>query len=413
MSYSRSVFAAAVALCAALPAPAAATPAPAVIELSASGQRALKPSALTVASVPRGPKKTTLWLATGKATIGSSATVAFTGSLRFTAGRRKADVTALQLTLGRTSSSISAKVGKQRVRLFTVTPTRPAELDAAAGRLALTRAKVALTPAAAKALRSTLKLKRTPSTKALGTFSIAIAPERSPVAAPAPITAPAPAPTATATPVPTATPTPDAAALCAQRVAVTPAESVDWFGCDRPGNGDLKSWTNYIQQDFPPFPCPGGAGSITPAGVTRIAADSPYDHRFAIGSTTVRPDGSATITTSGSITYRMPVHGIEESIGAFRIEIAAGGLTGTVYADGTAKARDMSGAGCATPPTAYTAQPVFTLDFAGRPSVTADGVRRWVQVPATLTATGKPLVGGGTYPVGTVYSSFTIAIPTP
>src|SRR5688500_11909625 len=151
MSYPRTVLAAAAALCVALPGTAAATPAPAAIELSSSGQRALKKASLTVASVPRGPKKTTLWLATGKATIGSSATVDLTSSLRFTAGKRKAEATALKLTIGRTSSSISAKLGKKNLRLLTVTPTRPAELDAAAGRLALRRAKVALTPAAAKA----------------------------------------------------------------------------------------------------------------------------------------------------------------------------------------------------------------------------------------------------------------------
>ena len=62
----------------------------------------------------------------------------------------------------------------------------------------------------------------------------------------------------------------------------------------------------------------------------------------------------------------MPAHGIDESIGALRIEIAAGGLTGTVYADGARQAarhgrRRLHHAA----PTPYADQPVLTLDLTG------------------------------------------------
>ena len=62
---------------------------------------------------------------------------------------------------------MSARLGSAKVRLFTVTPTRPAVLDAAQQR-ASSSAPVALTPAAAKRLKTSLKLKRTPSTATLG-----------------------------------------------------------------------------------------------------------------------------------------------------------------------------------------------------------------------------------------------------
>ncbi|MDA0179110.1 HtaA domain-containing protein [Solirubrobacter phytolaccae] len=418
-----------------VPATAAATPAPASIELSASGQRALKQSSLSVASVPRGPKKTTLWLGPGKTTIGSSATVELIGSLRFTAGKRKVDATALELALGRTSSSISGKVGKQRVKLFAVTPTRPAELDAAAGRLALTRAKIALTPAAAKALRSTLKLKRTPSTAALGTFSVAIAPELGTVPAPTPIAVPAPGPsptvqasptpestpiatptvtatpTATATATPSATATPGPALDCAQRFDKTPAGVVDWFGCALPGSTDLKSWTNYLQMPFPQFPCPGSAGSIVPGfGASQVVAGDKYDHRFPVLSSEVGTDGSATVVLGGNVTYTLPVHGINEQIGSLRVVINPGGLTGTVYADGYAKPFDTSPATCTAAPTPYTGQPVLSLNLTGITPVTTSGVTRWISVPATVIDTGDR-IGGGSYD-GSAWGTFTIALPT-
>jgi hypothetical protein len=429
MSYTRIVLAAAAALCAALPSTAAATPAPSVIELSSSGQRALKTSSLTVTSEPRGPKKTTLQLAPGKVTIGSSATVALTGSLRFSAGKRKVSATALKLTIGRTSSSISGKLGKKTVKLLAVTPTRPAELDAAAGRLALRSAKVSLTPAAAKALRSTLKLKRTPSTASLGTFSIAYAPEigvptPAPTPAPAPITVPAPAPTETATPAPTVSATPTATSTatpvatatpgpdlpCTQRFNATPVGVVDWFGCDLPGSNDLKSWTSYVQRAFPQFPCTGPVGTIVPGfGASEVVAGDTLDHRFPVLSSEVRTNGSATIVLGGYVTYTMPVHGIDERIGSLRIEIAAGGLTGTVYADGHAKAFDMSTGTCTAAPTTYAGQPVLSLDLTSTPPVTSDGVTRWVSVPATVIDTSDR-IGGGEYS-GSAWGTFTIAIP--
>ena len=73
-------------------------------------------------------------------------------------------------------------------------------------------ARFALTPAAARRLRTALKLKRTPSTKALGKLSVGVADlalpdarSRRPARPDAPRT---PAPR-TATPAPTATPTAD------------------------------------------------------------------------------------------------------------------------------------------------------------------------------------------------------------
>ena len=308
---------------------------------------------------------------------------------------------------------MTGRIGKASLRLFTLTPTRPSVHRRAGRKASMVGARFALTSAAARRLRSKLKLKRTPSTAALGKFTVGVADLTMTV--PAPITQPAPAPLPAArrpadrdgSPTPTATataPRPDRDALgdrdpgrppCADRFAATPAGIVDWFGCDLPGNGDLKSWTNYVQRPFPPAPCPRAPGTVVAGGgAAQVVAGDTFDHRFPVLSSTLRPDGSATIVVGGNVTYTMPAHGIDESIGALRIELAAGGLTGTVYADGRAKPRDMGSDVCTTPANPYTGKAVLTLDLTGITPVSAGGVKRWVHVPAKI-APGHELIGGG------------------
>lgn len=406
MSYSRSAFAAAATLCALLASPVAAHGATAAtLDISAAGKRALKQSSLAL-SVPK--------LTVRNATVGSSAKLALSGSLRFKSGRRTVTATSLSLTVGRTSSYVSARLGTRSTRLLTVTPTRPAQLDAARGSATLTGARVAFSPAGAKAVRTALKLKRTPSTKTLGRLSVSYTRPPADVVLPtdpppATTTPAAPAPIATATPTPSPTATPGEQP-CGH--APTPVGRVDWFACQLPGSNDLKSWTNYLHVPFPSPPgCATTPGSVTASGgAARIDAASDLDHRFTVASAVVRDDGSATIVADGTVTYAMPAHGIEESTGAFRIEIAPGGLTATVYADGTAKTRDQTGGGCAVAPTPYTDRAVLTLDLSHSAPVVAGGVRRWVGAPATIP-TDHLLFGGGSYRSGTAWGAFTIAIP--
>ena len=254
------------------------TPPRAALELSSAGKKLL------------GKSQT---FAIGGWTVGSSAKIGLTGPLRFSAGKRKVSATGLSVTISRTSSSVSAKLGGKSVRLFAVTPTRPAVLDAAQQRASLAGARVALTKASASRLKALLKLRRAPSTATLGKLTVAVAaePTQPPVTtlpAPAPLL-PKPIPTATATatatPEPTTTPTPETA--CADRFAATPAGSVDWFACDLPGTSDLHSWTDYLQRAW--VGCPGPPGSIVASGgATRVVASTAYDHRFPVTSTVRR-----------------------------------------------------------------------------------------------------------------------------
>ena len=387
-----------IAVCALLALPAAAsaaTPSRAAFELSAAGKRALAARSLSLPSRPT--------FALGAWSVSGSAKIALNGSLRFRSGQRKASVTGLQVTIGRTSSYVTGRIGKASLRLFTLTPTRPSVIDAPARKASMVGARFALTSAAARRLRSKLKLDRAPSTAELGKFTVGVADLTMTV--PPATTLPSPA----ATPAPTSTPTPspEPGTPCDQRFAATPAGSVDWFGCDLPANGDLKSWTNYVQRPLP-GPCAGPLGSITESGgATRIVDAT--DHRFPVTASAFGGDGSATITTQGTITYLMPIHGIEESIGGLKLVLDPGGQSGTVYATGGAKEFVMGDEVCTTPVTPYTDQPVLKLDLTGITPVTAGGVKRWIHVPATI-ATGHKLVGGGFYPAGSSWGSFTIAV---
>jgi hypothetical protein len=407
----------------AAPADALATPSLAAFELSAPGKRALSARSLSVTSVPRGPSKYPTF-AIGSWTVGSSAKIGLNGALRFSASKRTISATGLTVTISRTSSYVTARLGGSSVRLFTLTPAKPAVLDAAQQRASLAGARVALTRAATIRLKTSLRLRRAPSTATLGTLTVAVAPELTlppvPVALPAPAppapidsVTPVPTATATATPAPTATATPVPEPACADRFAATPASSVDWFSCDLGESGTLKSWTNYVQRAFPAVPCAGTPGGTVVAGggAARVVASTAYDQRFPMVSSDVRPDGSATITVSGNVTYTMAVHGIDESIGAFRIEIAPGGQSGTVYADGRYKPFEMGGDVCTTAPQNYAGVAVLSLDLTGIAPVTAGGVRRWVHVPAKIAATAGERIGGGAYTAGSAWGSFTIALP--
>lgn len=380
----------------------AAAPAPATLQLSTTGERALRANHVTLAAVaPATRSSRTLRLPVRTAGFGTGATVDLGGRLRFDSGSRRADFGALRLHV--TSAAITLRSGK--LALLALTPARPATLGASS--LTLTGARFALTKDAATRVKRALKLRRTPSRAALGTFSVTVAPP--PVAAPA---APAPlvtTPAATAAPSPTpaATTTPQAA--CPD-FAATPAGSVDWFGCDLAGSGDLRSWTDYVLRRFPPVAgCGSDPGSVTTdGGAARIRADDPYDHRFPIASATHNPDGSTTIRATGGVAYAMPAHGIEEAIGSFRIELAADGVHGAVYADGRAKRTDMSAGACTTSATPYADEHVFDLDLSGIAPQTTDGVTRWVHVPATLAGSDK--VGGGSYAPGRPWGELTIAV---
>ncbi|MBE2317223.1 hypothetical protein DVA67_014675 [Solirubrobacter sp. CPCC 204708] len=389
MSPSRPVFAVAVALLAVAPSPATAQSTAPKIELSAAGKRALKPLTLSTGT-----------LTVTNASVTAAARVAVNGTLRFKAGKRSANATALSLTVGRTSSYVAARLGRKNLRLLAVKPTRPPQLDAARGAVSLAGARIALTPAAAKALRTALKLERTPSTKTLGTLSVAYAPTPieggSPLPAPAPGPSVPPAATATPTPSATATPTPETSTerppCDAARFTAAPAGSVDWLSCDLPGTRDLFSWTRYVLTSNLPVCSTEASSIVASGGAARLLATHAFDHRFPVES--VSPDGR-TLQLRGTITYAKPSLGINEVIRDLRIVFAADGQSGEIFASGLSAPRQDT---CGTPSDAYTGEKV--MDF------TATRSNGYVRLHATVAA-GNQRLGGGQYEPGRPWGSFT------
>lgn len=111
-------------------------------------------------------KRITLPVASG--TVATGATLKHRGSVTFRArvgGRtRSAKLTALETKVGTTRSTVTAKLGAKRLTLFTIAaPKRAVKLDRAAGTASLRGGTVRLTPAAAKALRGKLALRRLPA----------------------------------------------------------------------------------------------------------------------------------------------------------------------------------------------------------------------------------------------------------
>jgi len=135
-----------------------------VLTLDSAGKRALR--GLTVRPVaPASSGRAGLRLPAKTVALGGGvATVELAGALRFRAGRRSTTATALRLTASATSSTLSAKLGRSRVTLFSARG-RPA-LDASS--VALADARTALAPAAATRLKQALRLKRAPSARAVG-----------------------------------------------------------------------------------------------------------------------------------------------------------------------------------------------------------------------------------------------------
>ena len=255
----------------------------------------------------------------------------------------------------------------RRVRLFTRHADEARGARRGAQHVSLVGARRRAHAGRGDAAEVALKLERAPSTATLGTLTVAVAPSWSPP----PVAGARARADGHARPRPprrpTPRPTPERPA-CADRFAATPASSVDWFGCDLPGNGDLKSWTNYVQRPFPRAAGRGARPARSSRGARRRAASSRHGLRPPLPGRLEqvrRRTDRRRSSSRATITYTMPAHGIDESIGALRIEIAPGGQRAGLRRRPRAS-RATWAAACARPRRRpYTDQPVLTLDLTG------------------------------------------------
>ena len=341
-------------------------PAPAdAAALRAPAARALQSAHVTLAAVaPRDPQRehAARCPSRPRASV-PGRRVTLDGALRFGTGQRKAR---LRLAAAARERVRRSRCGPGGWRCSRSSRARPRDARGQQHR-AHRRARRAHAAGAAR-LKRALKLRKAPSTAALGTFAVTVA------AAGGRARARAGRPPRRSSSRPRRCPRrrPTPVATCPD-FAATPAGSVDWFGCDLAG---LRRPAQLDRLRAAPLPArrrlqAATPGSVTESGgATRIRADFPYDHRFPIASVTrnARRLDDDPHQRQGRLRDARPRH----RRGDRRLpdRAAADGMHGAVYADGRAKDTDMSAAACTTPATPYTRRarlrPRPDGDLAGR-----------------------------------------------
>ncbi len=362
---------------------------------------ALRRAKVTVSGVRPASATRTRWTlpVSGTPTVGAT-TVSLSGRLRFARGKRNVSFGSLRLTLGRTPA-ISGTVGKRRVTVLTLTgsPKR----DAVAGTISVAGSRAALTPAAARLIRTRLSASRVRAGR-LGRAAVTV---RVPAASP-----PAPVVPAPVVPVPfpvdpnpgpppgppTPDPDPDPPTPDPTCWVPTPVGATDWIACDPTTGGNLRSWITYIT----------GGGSIELSGsVSPTTVGGRYDYRLTPAAPVVNGDSTVTIAHGGGVRYRFTAHMLDITVQNLTFRVSADRTSAEVTADATYTPRPPADPTPVTSPGVH----VFDVDLAAAVSkTTGGGATTYVLAPSRLTAVGRE-VWGDTYEVGAAFGAFTISVP--
>jgi hypothetical protein len=327
----------------------------------------------------------TLTLPIAAVDAGANPTATGEGSLSFKRGKRSVDLTGLSFDLG--AGTLSGKLGDEEIDVFKLGAA--ASVDAAAGSVALQEGKLRLTREAAKALKSALKLGRTPATRGVGMVWL----------------------------VARATPASSPAAQAAERPAAPEKPGHEAPKAVLAGNtewGLLASWRAYILGEFGP----GSVGTIaTGGGATASGAlTSPatvFGFPAATGSYEKGTGGASdnlTLEAEGNVVFTKLGHCIIE-LKAGDLEVVLDGADSSIVLDSVYDVGTPEGMSCGDLPAVPTANVTFAdLDLSGVTPSYSDGGRTitWAAIPASLTAAGSTAFVGGQYPAGQPLDPITI-----
>lgn len=281
-----------------------------------------------------------------------SAAVSHRGALKLRSGRRTLTLRGFETVAG-PRAELSAKAGGRRVVLFRV-PAKSGRrtLDATTGAVAVSGARLQLTPAGGQLLRQRLKL----STRVTGTFgTLRLAADTTVTGMPGFASVDGP-------------PTPGGAQLSAR-----PATAVDVVG------GTVRwsprpSWLGYLAQ---------GGGATGAAGAS--FADGAFALPIASGWYD-RASGHAVVQTSGTTRFQYLDHQIDVALADWAFDLGATPKATTTVATAL-HAVILSG-----PSIVGTRQPLFFLGDRPAAVERADGrAVSWSDLPATLTNEGIAL----------------------
>lgn len=373
------------------------------ITLGTGFRKDLRSARVTLKAVkPAKLKGSKLTLPVTKTTTSGTLTLTHSGALTLKKGKRSVKLSAWQTVAGK-SVRVSAKVGKKRRTVFTITGGKVVK-DATKRTVTVSGGTVKLTSAAAKDLRTTLKAKGITG-GTVGKVGVKAEPKASlenDVVTPPPPKAPAlPAPgTPTPTPTTPEQPTP-------------PEPSTEAKSCPTPvvaaaatGSTDWSLWESWVDYLYNPAFSTGEHGIFGLDGVTQPVAGNDYCWRYDVSNVSTANDGTTTIEHTGTLRFRMQAHGIDTRITNPRIVVAADGKTAQVYADG-----QSSGDRSNPQPTPFTDAYLFDLDLS-QAAVTynSDGtLKTWNRVPATIaTAQSADIFS---YAKGESFGAFDVTLP--
>jgi hypothetical protein len=383
---------AACAVVAVVPATAAAAPGAgsASLTLGGSGKaaEALADGGVKAGSIAPAKKRgQRITLPVQTVTVGSSATVALRGGIRFKAGERILKLRSVRLVLKPRQATVSAKAGKRRVALFAATlPKGKAKLDRADTTAKLAGAKLVLTRKGAKLLRSKLAVDGIAAGK-LGKLAVDAKPRSGSPGGGGPGGGgggPESGPIKNEPPV---------LARPAGAVDVTSA-SLTW----RP----REAWIQYIN---------GGEGTSVFDGVTNgplevkpgSSASLVYSFLgfpFASGWYHA-PTGTAAIYLQGGVGFRWSDHGINFSSSKPEIEINGAASRAIFTFNGTES-------------TKYDNQRGVLVDLHPNPIQTPPGgTVTYTDIPATIPSDTGASVFAGFYAADTPFGTMTLSFTTP
>ncbi len=331
-----------------------------------------------LAGLPASKDGRTLTLPIAAVVAGANASATGDGSLSFKRGKRSIDLTELSFNL--TARTLSGKLGNEIIDVFKLGAA--ASVDASANSVALDEGKLRLTRRAATALKSALKLGRTPTTKGVGMVWLSARGTQA---------SSAPAAQAAAKPA-----TPESPGHDAPKAVL--AGNAGW--------GLLTSWREYVLGNFGP----GSVGTIaTGAGATANGAlTSPatvFGFPAASGSYEKGTGGASdklTLETEGNLVFTKLGHCIIE-VKVDDLEVTLDGADSSIVLDSVYDVGTPEGMSCGDLPAVPIEDVTFAdLDLSGvTPSYSNGGKTiAWTAIPASLTAAGSTAFMGGQYPAG-------------
>ena len=393
----------------------------ATLTLKGSAATSLRRAGVTVgASRKATVKRSTVTMPVSVSVVGSTAAVGLNGTLTFRSGKRTLSLTGLRVMVARnrTVQVLARTKGAQFAVLTGKVTAKALTLDRFLSTAAFTATSVKLTSRAGKLLKTTLRLRRTP-TGTFGTLALLAASGTTTTT------------TTTTTPGETiTTTTPVVPRACqATAPATTAGSEAGWDQSPPPGAVDVSSacitwhprdsWTSYVNDELNPRPGAALSGGATSAAQNTACSkffgqDGPLltrDFHFQFHRGWFDPaTGQAALQYDGTVEYVWPDRSIDITLTNPEIHLGGGQPQMRVRSGATRlSVFDLGN-------TPLAAQCPADPGPQGLNDPTGTGLRTFERMPATMSTDGAPLFGsrcnGGShaqYPPGSPFGCLSVS----